>query len=57
MGKRRFSVTLTTPYLERLKTLVETGFYIDPQDLTRHALRRLFIHHGIPLTLEEVSGW
>jgi len=46
-NKRRFSVTLTTPYIEALDSLVEEGLYMDHQDVIRHALRRLFQYHGI----------
>ena len=56
MSKRRLSVTLTTPYLERLNKLVESGVYIDNQEAIRIALRRLFDYQGIPLTLEEAEG-
>jgi len=45
--KRRFSVTLTTPYIKALNQLVEEGLYMDHQDAIRHALRRLFQYHGI----------
>jgi len=55
MSKRRFSVTLTTPYVERMNQLVEAGFYLDNQEIIRIALRRLFDYQGIPLTIEEVS--
>jgi len=45
--KRRFSVTLTGPYIEALNRLVEEGFYLDHQDAIRDALRRLFRFHGM----------
>ena len=45
--KKRFSVTLTTAYVEALDDLVEKGLYMDHQDGIRGALRRLFRHHGI----------
>ena len=45
--KRRFSVTLTGPYIEALDRLVEEGLYIDHQDAIRDALRRLFRYHGM----------
>lgn len=57
VSKRRFSVTFTTAYISRLKRLVAEGLYIDDQDAIRHAMRRLFDHHGIPLMPEEASGW
>lgn len=40
-------MTLTTPYIEALDSLVEEGLYMDHQDVIRHALRRLFQYHGI----------
>jgi len=54
--KRRFSVTLTRPYIEALDRLVEEGLYIDHQDAIRHALRRLFQYHGMELFLEKVGS-
>lgn len=45
--KRRFSVTLTRPYIEALDSLVDEGLYIDHQDAIRDALRRLFQFHGM----------
>jgi len=45
--KKRFSVTLTTAYVDALDSLVENGLYLDHQDGIRGALRRLFRHHGI----------
>jgi len=45
--KRRFSVTLTGPYIEALNRLVKEGFYLDHQDAIRDALRRLFRFHGM----------
>ena len=54
--KRRFSVTLTGPYIERLDILVEKGLYLDPQDAMRDGLRRLFQHHGMePLYKEQIE--
>jgi len=54
--KRRFSVTLTGPYIEALNRLVEKGLYLDHQDAIRDALRRLFKYHGIePLYSEPVE--
>lgn len=54
--KRRFSVTLTPPYIDRLDRLVRKGIDMNHQDAIRAALRRYFEYHGIPLTLEEVSA-
>jgi Arc/MetJ-type ribon-helix-helix transcriptional regulator len=54
--KKRFSVTFTTPYIQRLDRLVKEGLYIDHQAAIRAAMRRLFEYHKIPLTIEEVSG-
>jgi len=51
--KRRFSVTLTGPYIDRLDRLVEDGIDLDHQDAIRNALRQYFQYYGIPLTLEE----
>ena len=54
--KRRFSVTLTEPYIAALNRLVEEGLYMDHQGGIRHALRRLFRFHGIePLYNELVK--
>jgi len=54
--KRRFSVTLTGPYIERLDILVEEGFYVDHQDVIRDGLNRVFQHHGMePLYKELVE--
>ena len=54
--KRRFSVTLTGPYIERLGILVEKGLYLDPQDAMRDGLRRLFQFHGMePLNKEQIE--
>lgn len=41
-GKRRFSVTLTPPFIEVLDSLVEKGIYINHQAAIRESLRRLF---------------
>ena len=46
-NKKRFSVTLTGPYIDALARLVEEGLYIDHQATIRDALRRLFQYHGI----------
>jgi len=54
--RRRFSVTLTPPYVERLNRLVEAGLFLDHQEVIRIALRRLFQNQGIPLTLEEATS-
>ena len=45
--KKRFSVTLTTAYVEALDRLVEVGIYLDHQAAIRDALRRLFQYHRI----------
>ena len=45
--KKRFSVTLTGPYVEALDSLVDKGLYLDQQDAIRGSLRRLRRHHGI----------
>ena len=45
--KKRFSVTLTTAYVEALDRLVEVGIYLDHQDAIRDALRQLFQYHRI----------
>ena len=55
-NKRRFSVTLTGPYIEALDRLVEEGLYIDHQDAIRDALRRLFTHQGIKPFSEKESN-
>ena len=54
--KTRLMVTLTKAYVDRLDRLVETGFYMERQAAMREALRRLFEHHGIPLTLGEAEA-
>jgi Arc/MetJ-type ribon-helix-helix transcriptional regulator len=52
--KKRYSVTLTDPFLNALDRLVKEGLYIDNQDAIRDALRRLFQYHGIdPFTTPE----
>jgi len=56
VGKRRWSVTLTTPYGDRLDILVEKGIDMDHPSAIRAALRMYFKYHGIPLTLEEAEG-
>ncbi len=54
--KKRFSVTLTEPYIAALNRLVTEGLYMDHQGGIRHALRRLFRFHGIePLYNELVE--
>lgn len=53
--KRRFSVSLTKPYIEALDHLVEEGFYIDHQDAIRHALRCLFQYQGMESFSEKVK--
>jgi len=54
--RKRFSVTLTGPYVEALDSLVDKGLYLDHQDGIRGSLRRLFRHHGIePFRSETVE--
>ena len=53
--KRRFSVTLTTAYVDALDKLVEDGLYLDHQDGIRGSLRRLFRHHGIEPFISEIA--
>ena len=55
-SKRRISVTLTSPYLDRLDHLVKDGVDIDQPSAIRSALRMYFEHHRIPLTLKEGLG-
>ena len=55
-GKRRFSVTLTKPFMTALEKLVDKGLYIDNQDALRHALRQLFRYHGIDMASFN-QGW
>ena len=45
--RKRFSVTLTPAYVDAMDGLVETGVYLDHQDVIRDALRRLFRAHRI----------
>ena len=45
--KRRYSLTLTEPFITALDTLVEIGLYLDQQVAIRSALRRLFRYHRI----------
>lgn len=52
--KKRFSVTLTTAYVEALDRLVGVGVYLDHQDAIRDALRRLFQFHGLEPFSEKV---
>ncbi|MBA7650537.1 hypothetical protein ES703_58343 [subsurface metagenome] len=47
MDKKRYSVTLTQRYVERLNRLIEEGVYLDQQSAIRDALRLLFRHHGM----------
>ena len=56
VNKKRFSVTLTDIYIERLELLVENGVYLDVQDAIRDGLRRLFFFHGMePLYKEQIE--
>jgi len=54
--RKRIALTLTPVYIDRLARLVSMGFYMERQAAIRQALRRLFEHHGVPLTLEEAEG-
>ena len=45
--KRRYSLTLTEPFIEALDSLVERGLYLEHQVAIRGALRRLFRYHRI----------
>ncbi len=45
--KRRYSLTLTEPFIEALDNLVERGLYLEHQVAIRGALRRLFRYHKI----------
>ncbi len=56
MSKKRYSVTLTERYVERLDRLIEEGVYLDQQAAIRDALRHIFQHHGMePLYIERVE--
>ena len=54
--RKRIALTLTTVYIDRLNRLVSMGFYMERQGAIRQALRLLFEHHGVHLTLEEAEG-
>ena len=45
--KKRYSVTLTTAYIEAMDGLVKVGVYLDHQDVIRASMRRLFRYHRI----------
>ena len=45
--KKRFSVTLTEIYIDRLESLVTEGVYLDHQNAIRAGLRHLFLFHGM----------
>jgi len=47
VNKKRFSVTLTGIYVDRLESLVTEGVYLDHQDAIRAGLRHLFLFHGM----------
>jgi len=51
MSKRRFSVTLTMPYVDRLNRLVNKGIDMTHQDAIRSALGQYFEYHGMPIIL------
>ncbi len=53
---KRLSLSLRPAYVDRLDRLVKAGIYMESQTAIRDALRRLFEHHGVPLTLEEAEG-
>lgn len=56
VNKKRYSVTLTELYLERMDSLIEQGIYLDHQTSIRAALRLLFKFHGMePLYKEQVE--
>ena len=55
-NKKRYSMTLTDRYVERLDRLIQEGVYMDQQDAIRAALRLLFQHHGLePLYKKRVE--
>ena len=54
-NKKRFSVTLTQPYIDALDRLVTEGLYMDHQGGIRHALRQLFRFHGIEPLYNDVT--
>ena len=54
--KTRFSVTLTTPYVDRLDSIVKEGIDLDHASAIRTALRMYFEHLGMHLTLKEAYG-
>ncbi len=56
MKKRRFSLTLTEPFLSALDRLVEEGIYLEHQVAIRDALRILFRLHGIAPFYSEAEG-
>jgi len=45
--KRRLSVTLGPMYLEDLDYLVNTGYFVDPQEAIRDALRHQSAYYGL----------
>ena len=45
--KTRVSVTLSDLYLEAIDLLVEEGLYLNPGEIFREALRRIFRAHKI----------
>ena len=45
--KRRYSLTLTSEFVEALNTLVDMGLYLEDQVAIRDALRHLFRYHKI----------
>jgi Arc/MetJ-type ribon-helix-helix transcriptional regulator len=45
--KKRISITVANPYLEGMNLLIKDGLYDDRAEITKDALRRLFIHYEI----------
>jgi len=45
--KKRFSVTLTSPYLDALDKLVGKGIYVNQQGAIKDGLRHLFRSYGL----------
>ena len=55
-NKKRYSLTLTDLYIDRIDRLIEEGVYMDLQDAIRAGLRHLFLFHEIePLYKEQVE--
>ncbi len=45
--RTRISLTLKRVYIEALDQLVEAGLYVNPQEIIKDALRRIFRHYEI----------